>query len=69
MNTSFSTTQATNLTALVGVIVMILNHFNINIGSEELMAVIGAGMTIFGIVMNWYHRFSKGDLTLGGFRR
>lgn len=65
----YSTTQTTNLTAIVGVLVLILNHFNINIGSEELMALIGAILSVGGIVMNWIHRYKKGDLTLGGFKK
>jgi hypothetical protein len=66
---NYSVTQTTNLTAIIGVIVMILNHFKINIGSEELTALIGAGITIFSIVANFINRYKKGDLTLGGFRK
>lgn len=66
---NYSTTQSTNLVALVGVIVMVLNHYNINIASEEVTAVLGAGITIFGILANWYHRFSKGGITALGSRR
>lgn len=65
----FSTTQATNLTAIVGVLVMILNHFKINIGSDDIMAFVGSVMTIGGIFANYFHRYQKGDLTLGGFRK
>ena len=65
----YSTTQTTNLTAIVGVIVMILNHFNINIGSEEIMGIIGAVITIVSIVTNFIHRYQKGDLTVAGFRK
>lgn len=65
---NYSTTQSTNLVAIVGVIVMVLNHYNINIASEEVSAVIGAGITIVGILANWYHRFSKGDVTALGKR-
>lgn len=68
MDSNYSTTQTTNLTAIVGVIVLVLNHFKINIGSDELTLVIGAVLSIGGVVSNWVHRYSKGDLTLGGFR-
>lgn len=67
-NSNYSVTQTTNLTAIIGVIVMILNHFNINIGSEELTAVAGALITVFSITMNFINRYKKGDLTLGGKR-
>jgi hypothetical protein len=65
----YSSTQANNLTAIVGVIVLILNQFNINIGSEELMAVIGGLLSVIGIANNWIKRYKRGDLTLGGFRK
>lgn len=65
----YSTTQTTNITSIIGVIVLILNHFNINIASDELTAFVGAGMAVIGIVTNWIHRYQKGDLTLGGFKK
>lgn len=65
----YSTTQSTNIASIVGVIVLILNHFKINIGSEEITAVIGGTLAVVGVLMNWYHRYSKGDLTLGGFKK
>lgn len=68
-NSTYSTTQSTNLTAIVGVLVLVLNQFNVNIGSEELTLVLGAALSIGGVLMNWWNRYQKGDLTLGGFRK
>lgn len=65
----YSTTQATNITAIAGVTVLVLNHFHVNIGTDDISAIIGAGLTIIGIIMNWVHRYQKGDLTVGGFRK
>lgn len=65
----YSTTQATNIASLAGVIVMILSFFHVKIGTEELTAFLGAAMTLYGIAANWYHRYKKGDITLGGFRK
>lgn len=65
---NYSVTQTTNLTAVVGVIVMVLNHFNVNIGSEEVMGIAGAIITIASIVTNFINRYKKGDLTVGGKR-
>lgn len=65
----YSTTQATNLASIVGVIVLVLNHFNIDIGTEELSTLAGAGLAIFGVISNWIHRYKKGDITVGGFRK
>lgn len=61
-----SETQKTNYTAIIGVIVLILNHFNVNIGSDEIMALIGGVLAVYGIVANWYHRYQKGDITFAG---
>lgn len=69
MNSNFSTTQSTNLVALVGVIVMVLNYYKINIAAEEVTNLLGAGITLVGIVMNWAHRYKRGDLTALGKRR
>lgn len=61
-----STTQQTNYVSIVGVIVLILNHFHINIGNDEIMTLIGGVLSVYGILANWYHRYQKGDLTLMG---
>ena len=66
---NFSTTQASNLTAVVGVLVLILNYFKINIGSDELMALVGASITLASIVVNFVNRYKEGDLTVSGFRK
>lgn len=66
---NYSTTQTTNIAAIAGVIVLLLNRFGINIGAEEITLVIGAVLAIGGVATNWYHRYQKGDLTLGGFRK
>jgi len=64
-----STTQTTNYTAIVGVIVLILNHFKINIGSDEIMTLIGGAMAIGGVLTNFWHRYQKGDITFAGVRK
>ena len=66
---NYSTTQATNIAGLVGVIVLILQHFKINIGSDDLSTLIGAALTIGAIIRSWIQRHKQGDLTLGGFRK
>ncbi len=65
----YSTTQSTNIASIVGVVVLILNHFKINIGSDEIMTLVGGALAIGGVLMNWIHRYQKGDLTLGGFKK
>ena len=66
---SYSTTQASNIGAFVGVIILILAQFNIEIGTEELTTLIGASISVIAIISNWIHRYKKGDITLGGVKK
>jgi len=65
----YSTTQANNIGAFVGVIVLIAGKFGLNIGTEELTTLIGAAISIYAIVAQWVHRYKKGDVTLGGVKK
>lgn len=65
----YSTTQASNLATIVGIIMFALNYFKINIGSEEVTAFLGAILSVGGIAYNWYKRYSQGDLKVSGFRK
>ncbi len=66
---NYSTTQTTNLASIIGVVVLILNHFNINIGSDEISALLGGIIAVVGVISNWIHRYKKGDLTFAGIRK
>lgn len=66
---NYSTTQTSNLASIIGIIVLVLNHFKVNIGSEEITMLVGGLMSAGGVILNWVHRYKKGDLTLGGFRK
>ena len=63
-----STTQKTNLLSLAGAIAVILGYFDIKIEVNDLAMVMGAVATILGIVLNYWHRYSKGDITFLGIR-
>jgi hypothetical protein len=65
----YSQTQTTNIASIVGVLVLLLNHFGINIAGEELTTLIGGVIAVSGVAMNWIHRYKKGDITLSGFRK
>lgn len=69
MENNISVTQQTNYASIVGVLVLILNHFNVNIGNDEIMTVLGGVLAIGGIISNWYHRYQKGDLLVSGVRK
>ncbi len=66
---NYSQTQASNISILVGVIMLVLNHFRINIGSDEVTLVIGGLFAVGGVIVGWIHRYQKGDITIAGFRK
>lgn len=66
---NISTTQTTNYVAIAGLIVMILNHFGIQVANEEVTSIVGAVLTLTGILWNFFHRYSYGDLNLVGTRK
>lgn len=63
-----SKTQATNYLSLAGALVVILGYFDIKIDINDLAMLLGAIATIIGILMNFYHRYKKGDVNLVGIR-
>ena len=67
--TNYSTTQTANIVALAGFLVIVLNHFKINITTEEIQAFLGAGLILGGLIWSWVSRYRKGNLTLVGKRK
>lgn len=65
---NYSTTQITNLATFVGIVMLVLNHFHVNIAPDEIQALIGDILSVVGLAANWYHRYKKGDLTILGAR-
>lgn len=63
-----STTQKTNYLSLAGAIVVILGYFDIKIDINEVAMLLGAVATILGVLLNFYHRYKKGDVTLLGVK-
>ena len=66
---NYSITQAGNITALIGVVMLILNYFKINIAREEVEALVGGIVSILGIAVSWYGRYRQGDLRPSGIRK
>lgn len=64
-----STTQSTNYLSLAGALVVILGYLKVKIDVNELAMLLGACATILGILLNFYHRYQKGDVTLLGVRK
>lgn len=63
-----STTQKTNYLSLAGALVVILGYFKIQIDINDLAMLLGALATVVGVLLNFYHRYQKGDLTVTGIR-
>ncbi len=66
---NFSTTQISNFSAMAGVLVLILRAFKVEVAQEDVLAIMGAVVTVVSIIANYVHRYQKGDLTLGGIRK
>lgn len=66
---NYSVTQASNIAAFSGLVVLILGHFKIIVTQEEIAVLLGALLSAGGTLYNFYHRHSKGDLTLFGARK
>jgi hypothetical protein len=69
MNQDYSVTQAANIGAFIGVIMLILNFFKINITQDEVQALLGAAITIGSIIVSFINRYRKGDIRLSGFKK
>jgi len=68
-NKTMSVTQKTNWLAFAGLIVIILKLVGLEISESDVQIVIGSIVAIVGVVMNYAHRYNKGDLTVGGFKK
>lgn len=66
---TYSTTQASNIAVLAGAIALVLSRFHVSIGSEDIQILLSAILIVGGVLVNWYQRYKRGDLTVGGFRK
>lgn len=66
---NYSETQAYNYTALAGMVVIVLNYFGVEVPAESIVVIMAGAVTLFGIVKAIIHRYKKGDVTIGGFRK
>lgn len=67
--TNFSTTQANNIAMFCGIVAMLLAKFKISITSEDLQMTVGLVVALVANIMQYVHRYKKGDLTVGGFKK
>ena len=66
---NYSQKQLAHIGGLAGLIVIVLSKFNVVISTEEVTFAIGALLTLGSTAWNYWNRYKKGDLTLGGFRK
>lgn len=66
---NFSTTQANNIAMFCGIAGMILAKLGYTITSEDLQMTVGLILALVANILQYIHRYQKGDLTLGGFRK
>ena len=66
---NYSSTQVANLSAFIGVAMLLLNYFKIQITQEEVQILLGGVFAVVGIAISWYKRWAQGDLKLSGFRK
>ena len=62
----FSVTQIGVYASAIGAI---LTFFHVNISTPEIQQALEAVLTIGGLVVAWYGRYRKGDLTIVGTRK
>lgn len=65
----YSLTQAGNLTALAGAVVILLKLFGVEIPAEDVATVLSAIAIVAGPLVSWIGRYRIGDLSVGGFRK
>lgn len=61
-----SPTQLANITALASVIVLILGRFGVAVAQEDVVTVGAALISIGSIVVSYWRRYQKGDVTVFG---
>jgi len=69
---NFSLTQSGNIVSLVSLLVLVADKFGLLITGDEAQVIvngIAAILTLVGILISFYGRWRKGDLTAFGTRK
>ena len=66
---NFSQTQLSNFAMLAGLIVIIANQFGVVFDKDQTLFVLAAVWTLGATAYNYYQRYKKGDVSLGGKRK
>lgn len=63
---NYSTEQIAHISVVIG---FILGFFKIKIGTDEITSFLSALFIVGGSLYGWIKRYSRGDITLGGWKR
>lgn len=66
---NYSQTYASQILALAGMITLIGNKFGFPLLETDIVLVLGGLANVIGIGWALYDRHSKGDVTIGGFKK
>lgn len=66
---TYSSTQSANLAVFAGVIVTLVGRFGFEASVEDVTVVLGAIVSLVGVLRAWYLRYAQGDVTLGGWHK
>ncbi len=64
-----SQTQLSNFASLAGLIVVVLGYFGVVIEKDGVTFILAAVWSVGWTIYNYYQRYQKGDITLGGIRK
>lgn len=65
----YSQTQLSNIMTAAGILTMVFAKFGLDVDQSTLAFVIGAIFSVGFTAYNYYQRYKKGDITLGGFKK
>jgi hypothetical protein len=66
---NLSQTQLSNMMSVAGLIVLVANQFGFVLEQNKVAFVMAAIWSLAWTAYNYYQRFKKGDVTLGGVRK
>jgi len=66
---NLSQTQVSNYISVAGLIVIVCNQFGFVLEQNQVAFVLASVGVLIANGYNFFQRFKKGDLTLGGFRK
>lgn len=66
---TYSLTQGGNIAAFVGVLMLVLKHYNVTIDESTVFTIIAGLVALGGVMTSWLGRYRQGDVTVGGWKK